>query len=332
MRFAASTISGVSAAARSRVVIADDHPGVREALTALLGTTFDVVDAVGDGLAAVEAVLRLCPDVVVLDVAMPGLDGFQAASRIAASGSAARIVFLSNYAGDDFVLTGLSKGAFGFVSKLHLSRDLIPAIRRALAGRTFMPSAGVLPRWRRPPGRRHDVQLYRSDGFLTRAVIGFFENALEEGHSIIAVASASHLHALDEELRARHRDVTALTDAGRYSWHESTAVLESILDADGRPDATLFRAALDPLLDRALAAATSSPPHVSMFGEIAPILCARGEFEHMRRLEGIAGDFEAARPLSILCGYSTECLAGDEGLSAHICAAHSTVVPADSSP
>src|SRR4029453_9550956 len=98
------------ASTRLRAVVADDHPRMLEAAEAALSLQFEVVAAVSSGEAAIEAASRLDPDVVVLDISMPGLDGFQTASRIKTSGSEARIVFFSNYAGDDFVLEGLTRG------------------------------------------------------------------------------------------------------------------------------------------------------------------------------------------------------------------------------
>jgi DNA-binding NarL/FixJ family response regulator len=139
--------------------VADDHPLVLDVIGSILRPAFDVVAAVNDGAAAIDATLRLDPDVVVLDVEMPKLDGFRTAARLRAAGSAARIVFLSNHAGDDFVLAGMSRGAAAFVAKARMDRDLNAAVGHALAGRAFVPSAAVLRRWDRPAGCRHDLQI-----------------------------------------------------------------------------------------------------------------------------------------------------------------------------
>jgi len=321
---------GVSADHRARIVVADDHQGVRDAVTALLREPFEIVAVVDNGASAIDAALRLRPDVVVLDVAMPGLDGFQTAERIAASAPTARVVFLSNYATDDFVLAGVSRGASAFVPKAHLSRALVPAVRHALAGQAFVPSAGVLPRWNRPANRRHDLQLYATDAFLIQAVMAFFDSALEQGHSLLAVGSPHHLDGLDAEFNARGMDLAALVASGRYTHSDNASALDAIT-RDGKPDRALFDRLLDPLLERALAAATSTPRHVSMFGEIAPILCARHDVEGMLRLERIAGDYTLTHPLSILCAYPTASLPkGANDLAASLCSEHSTIVPAES--
>jgi DNA-binding NarL/FixJ family response regulator len=310
----------------ARVVVVDDDPDFLEAAAAILRRKYDVVGTATTGSGAVELSRRLDPEVIVLDIAMPGLDGFQAAAQIRKAGSNARIVFLSNYAGEEYVLASISQGASGFVAKPRMERDLLTAIDHAQAGRTFIPSAGALPRWRQRSSRRHDLQLYATDAFLVDAVVTFFENALDAGDSIVAVASEPHRHAFDQELHARGLDVDALIAAGRYSRADAATTLDAIL-RDGMPDRDRFVTLLDPILERGLAAASSSPPHVTMFGEIAPILCANGQFEAMLRLEQIADQAAVSRPMSILCGYPTDCL-HDDGteLMAHVCGKHAVIV------
>jgi DNA-binding NarL/FixJ family response regulator len=316
----------VERARQLRVVVADDHQELGKAATGLLAPTCDVVATVRDGASAIAATSEFKPDVVVLDIAMPGLDGFQTASRIQASGSPARIVFLSNFAGDDFVLAGVTRGASGFVSKSEMHRDLAEAVSHVAEGRWFVPSASVLPQWRRAAGHRHDLLPYATDEHLVNAVTGFVDSALEAGDSIVAVVSPRHRQALDAEFERRGVDVAALTGSGRYTAVGSSMALESIL-AGGVPDAGLFAAAMEPLVQRGLSAATGSSAHVTVFGEIAPLLGARGDVDAMLALEQIASEYTATRPVSILCCYSTGRFE-DAAMHAGICGHHSTVVSA----
>jgi CheY-like chemotaxis protein len=313
----------------ARVVVVDDHPHILDDAVAILNRKYDVVGTATTGSGAVDLSLRLDPDVIVLDIAMPGLDGFQAAAQIRKAGSNARIVFLSDYTGEEYILASVSQGASAFVAKSRIERDLLAAVDHAQGGRMFIPSAGALPRWRPRSSRRHDLQIYGTDAFLVDAVVTFFDNALEAGDSIIAVASEPHRHALDLELRARGLDVDALSVAGRYSAFDATTALEAIL-LDGLPDRDKFMTLLDPMLERGLAAASGSPPQVTLFGEIAPILCANRQFDAMLRLEQIADEAAASRPMSILCGYSTECLHDDgTDLMASVCGKHTVIVSSD---
>lgn len=121
-----------------RIVLADDHVAILNQVRLELGEDFDIVDTVANGRDAVEAVLRLSPDVLVTDISMPILDGLQAAARLRTANSCTKIVFLTIHTDHDFVAAALSSGAFGYVTKPHLGTDLVLAIREALAGHVFV--------------------------------------------------------------------------------------------------------------------------------------------------------------------------------------------------
>jgi DNA-binding NarL/FixJ family response regulator len=125
-------------AIRARVLLADDHPEVVENLRALVEAEFEVVATVGDGNALVAAAEALAPDVIVTDVAMPGLNGITAAARILASNPAARIVFVTVHNSPVLVQKSLATGALGYVLKLTAGDDLVPAIRAALQGKRHL--------------------------------------------------------------------------------------------------------------------------------------------------------------------------------------------------
>ena len=121
-----------------RVFLADDYDAILARVRALLGQEFDIVGTANNGRDAVGEVLRLDPDVVVIDIAMPILNGLQAASQLQSANCRAKIVFLTVHEDQDFVAAALSCGASGYVTKSHLTADLIPAIREALQGHTFV--------------------------------------------------------------------------------------------------------------------------------------------------------------------------------------------------
>jgi DNA-binding NarL/FixJ family response regulator len=121
-----------------RVVLADDHRAVVEKVRAVLGEEFEIVGAVADGNQAVDAVLVLDPDVLVIDISMPVLDGLQSAARLQKANCRAKIIFLTIHEDQDYVAAALHVGASGYVTKSRLAADLVPAIRAALQGRTFV--------------------------------------------------------------------------------------------------------------------------------------------------------------------------------------------------
>jgi DNA-binding NarL/FixJ family response regulator len=126
---------------RVRVLLADDHEDFLAAATRLLEPEFEVVTTVGDGQALLDEAARLGPDVLVVDISMPVLDGLAAARQLKAAGCRAKIVFLTMHQDSDYVRAARAAGGLGFVVKSRLVSDLLLALREALAGRSFVSPA-----------------------------------------------------------------------------------------------------------------------------------------------------------------------------------------------
>jgi DNA-binding NarL/FixJ family response regulator len=126
-----------------RVLVVDDHPILRDGIAALLEPEpgIAVVGEAQDGAEGVEAYRRLLPDVVLMDLQLPGLDGVQATQAIRAEHSNARIVILTTYNGDAQATRALKAGAAGYLLKSGLRRELVEAIRTVHAGRRYIPAA-----------------------------------------------------------------------------------------------------------------------------------------------------------------------------------------------
>lgn len=122
------------------IVLADDHHIVRQGLRALLEVENDlkVVGEAGDGLEAVRNVETLNPEVLVLDLMMPGLNGLDVLKQIKKRAPHTHIVILSMYANEAYVLEALSNGASAYVLKDSSSADLVMAVREAAAGRRYL--------------------------------------------------------------------------------------------------------------------------------------------------------------------------------------------------
>jgi DNA-binding NarL/FixJ family response regulator len=121
---------------RPTIVLADDHVAILNVASMLLGREFDVVATAPDGVRAVEAVAENMPDIVVLDIGMPGSDGIQAAQRIKDLGFTPKVVFLTVQEDADCVEAACAMGA-SYVLKPRMYSDLLTAIRETLAGRLF---------------------------------------------------------------------------------------------------------------------------------------------------------------------------------------------------
>jgi DNA-binding NarL/FixJ family response regulator len=123
---------------RPRVIVADDHRVMLQSLVRLLTAECDIVGAANDGPGVVATALEKTPDVVVLDISMPGMSGIAAAAQLERRGSTARFVFVTMHHDREFVRESMEFGAAGFVVKDRLATDLMPAIRAVLGGEAFV--------------------------------------------------------------------------------------------------------------------------------------------------------------------------------------------------
>jgi DNA-binding NarL/FixJ family response regulator len=126
-----------------RILLADDHAVLRAGIRVLLEAQPDleVIGEAGDGQAAVQRARELQPDVVVMDIGMPGLDGLAATRQILDSNPKTRILFLTQHENKEYVLPALKLGAAGYVLKRAEGDELLTAIRTVYAGGTFLDPA-----------------------------------------------------------------------------------------------------------------------------------------------------------------------------------------------
>jgi DNA-binding NarL/FixJ family response regulator len=123
---------------RRRVLLADDVSQVLSAVAALLKEKFEIVAMVTDGQAAFDATLALAPDLAVLDISMPGMSGIEVARELKKRGNKAKIVFLTVHEDSDILATCFAVGGLGYVVKVLMETDLVPAMNDALANRPFV--------------------------------------------------------------------------------------------------------------------------------------------------------------------------------------------------
>lgn len=123
---------------RPRVILADDHLLLLDAIRNLLETEFDVVGTFGDGRALVEGAAALAPDVIVLDITMPEMDGLMAGSRLKRLLPNVKIIYLTMNLDADIAAGAFRLGASGYVVKNSAATELLEAIRRVMHGGTYM--------------------------------------------------------------------------------------------------------------------------------------------------------------------------------------------------
>jgi DNA-binding NarL/FixJ family response regulator len=130
---------------RIRVLVADDHRLFREALRAVLERECDVVGEAANGEEAVALAARIRPDIVLLDVGMPGVGGLNAAHRLAKQAPSSKVVILSQHEDEEYVIEAMVEaGAAGYLVKTDAAAELLSALRAVAAGRSYL-SAAVAP-------------------------------------------------------------------------------------------------------------------------------------------------------------------------------------------
>jgi CheY-like chemotaxis protein len=286
---------------RPRIVVADDHDNTRAAIARLLASDFDVVSVVADGQAAVEAAGALCPDLMVLDVSMPGLNGFEAGALIRDLPDPPRIVFATAHDDASIATAASMLGASAMVRKREMLTELVPAIRRALLF--------------------HAVCFYEDSPSLARTVARFIGEGLTANQAAVVVATASHGASIRDELTAMGVDSQERIEQGELLMFETDDVLNRLMIGN-RPNAERFDGTINPIVNKA---AGSRKRLVRIYGEMVDVLWRSGREDAAVSLEVLWHQLIAGRKCSLLCGYSLGDCQG-EGFDT-ICARHSHVVP-----
>ena len=198
-----------------RVVLADDQPLVRAGLRVLIADTpeLDVVGEAGTGAQAVHLARDIHPDVVVMDIRMPGMDGIEATRIITAESSAVRVVVLTTFDDDDYVYAALRAGASGFLVKDMALDDILAAIRVVAAGDALLApgvTRRLIAQFARqagpaPPRREIDGITGREREVLTLVGCGLSNGEIAAQLFISTATAKAHVGRLLAKLGARDR-------------------------------------------------------------------------------------------------------------------------------
>jgi DNA-binding NarL/FixJ family response regulator len=187
-----------------RVLLVDDHQMMREGLKALLAAVPDieVVGEAGDGREALDLVRTLSPDVVVMDVGMPGLNGIETARRIRAEHERVRVIALSTHTDKRYVHHMLEAGACGYVLKIAAHDDLVLAVRAASLGKCYLSTeiAGLVIQRSTVAHSGVEVSAYTTLGAREREVL----QLVAEGKTSGETASAMHISIKTVETHRRN--------------------------------------------------------------------------------------------------------------------------------
>jgi len=335
----------------TRVLVVDDNEPYRRFIRSALGKRpeLQVVCEVADGLEAVQKAEELHPDLILLDIGLPSLNGVEAARRIRKLSPESKIIFVSQENSVDAVREVLRLGAHGYVVKTDAKRELLAGVDAVLRGGQFVGRRFFGHDFARPSdhgasqefrtngsfellqqtteiGYRHEVRFYSDDERFLDGFTQFIGAALNAGSAVIVVATQAHRDSLLLRFHVHGLDIAAAIEQGRYIALDAAETAAAIMVND-LPDRSKFLEATGDLIAKAVRAAKIKPVRVAVCGECAPLLWAQGKAEAAIQLEHLWDEIAKTYGLDVLCAYPLDSFPGRVGSRTfdRICAEHSAV-------
>jgi DNA-binding NarL/FixJ family response regulator len=323
-----------------RVLLVDDHEQWCRYVASVLreNPSYQVIAEVADGLEAVRSVEKLKPDLVLLDVGLPTLNGIEVARRILPLSPHSHILFLSEHRAWDIAEAALRTGADGYLIKAEAGHELLPAMSAVMRGVPFV-SAGVTgreiravdkPRSACDPHRHrlHTAEFCSDETQLLDGYHRFLASALAVGSAAIVIASAARLKTLHQRLRAGGSDVDLAVAEGRFVPLDVQDILARFM-VDDWPDEARFWKSATALYEATArtSKATDGEPLVAACGDGTATLWESGNATAAIRLEFLWDEFAKSHDIDVLCGYVLTAVPPIEETRVfrRVCAMHQTV-------
>lgn len=316
-----------------RVILVDDYEPWRVFLSTTLRNEQELhlIGELSDGLEAVRIAEELRPDLILLDIGLPGLNGIEAARRIREVSPASKILFVSESRSPDIVEEAMSTGAGGFVAKSDAGSDLVPAVKAVLQGKRFLSITvtghdSSIPMNEAAITYSHEVAVYLDDSSVVDGYARFIESSLKSGNVVIVIVTDSHRARLLPKLKADGVDVPGAIEQGRYIPLNAVDTLSRLVVND-MPDPVRCMKVVRDLIMGAAKGLQGANRRVAVCGEIAPTLLSKGNAEGAIKLERLWDEITRGYGIHTLCGYLSSAFPHQEAdpVFQRICAEHSAV-------
>jgi DNA-binding NarL/FixJ family response regulator len=319
-----------------RVLVVDDYEPFRRFVCSTLEKKpdFEIVGEASDGLEAVQKAEALQPDLMVLDIGLPTLNGIEVARRIRKLCPECKMLFMSQESSADVAQETFRLGAMGYVVKSHAGSELFVALEEVCQGRQFVSRGLSGHSWvsaadAQSPGhllpqevlpalvpektqtvRSHEVQFYPDDESFVDGFTGYIKAALLNGNAVIVVATESHQKSLLQSLQDHGASIATAIEQGRCLSLDVADTLSTFMVND-LPDPMRFFKVVGGLIATAQATA-GRPSRVTICGECASILWAEGNADGAIQVEQLCNQLTKRYPMDILCGFSLTSFYRDE--------------------
>jgi len=304
------------------VVLVDDQPEVLDAVSKVLENDFEIAAVATDGEAALTTCARTSPDVIVMDIAMPRLDGFQTVRRLRRTGSQAKVVFLTMHEAEEYVIEAFDCGGQGFVLKTRVQSDLASSLDHVLAGRLFVPSLKSLFH-AADSSSGHALEIHWDSESRLDGVADFFNMALRRGDATCLIGTEPLREGIDRRLRDRDWNIGEPSGCERYVAIDAADALTRFMRG-GRPDADILAELTAELDEYRLNVSEDTGGRLTIFGEMAVLLHQAGNSSAVVELEHAWNDLTSSLPFFTVCSYPAACFeaqADSEEFSS-VCAEH----------
>ena len=307
-----------------RILIVDDFAGFRRFLSSALQqrSGLRIIGEASDGLEAIQLAKELQPDLILLDIGLPKLNGFEVATQIRQLAPRAKLLFVSQQFFPGVVLEALRLGALGYIYKPRAHSDLLPAIEAALRNEQFV-SSGLEFNEGTDVSRHHEVQFYSTDSVFLESFARFIATAMRVDDPVIVVATKPHREGLVQKLEAEGFDVDGAMRQGTYISLDAADMLSTIMVGD-MPDLARFLEGLCGRIESAAGAAKKEHPRIVLSAECVGLLCAEGNTNAAIQLEKVGNELIQTHNVDILCAYPLSGFHGveDDLAFRSICAEH----------